>query len=220
MTTTTKGIFALIETALMLVPEGDPLDYGDRDWTLADMIEIKDRLGSVRKAIDKVGVALAEKVAGSVPPGYSAMIDGGLVARISTTTRKPAWQDRTGHAFATWIKEQEPEAIAAMLSSVERETGTRRPRLAGLTDEVKDTFLRWESEDTTHPTMTVAPVEQIKAKWIQAIRPGDIARWDPDTRSVEYLERVPEAFQVIAEGTYDGETDTLTIETPDDEAQF
>ena len=192
MTNGTTDIYELIELALFLDPEGEGLDFTERNWSVEKMIEIKNRLGQMRKAIDVVGMAVAERFATVIPIGYSTMIDGGLVARVSASTRKPYWQDRTGQGFASWLRTRPVEEVAAMLSISEKITGTRRPRLAGLSREVKDTFIRWETEDVGHPILGVGPVEQIATKWIQELQPGDVARWDPATRQVEYLEGGPE----------------------------
>ena len=193
MNTRTQDIFGLIGNALLLSPEGEGLDFSEQGWSVEEMIEIKNRLGQIRKAIDVVGLAVAERFVKSIPIGYSTMIEGGLVARVSDSTRVPRWQDGTGQGFAAWLVETQTVAqIATMLSVTEKESGKRKPRLAGLPKEAKDTFIRWDDEDTRHPVFAVGPVEQIETQWIQELQPGDVARWDPDTRQVEYLEGGPE----------------------------
>ena len=192
MHTRTTDIFELIEVALFLDPEGEGLDYSERDWSVEEMIDIKNRLGQIRKAIDTVGLAVADRFVESVPIGYSTMIEGGLVARVSNSTRVPRWQDGTGKGFALWLRTQSADAVASMLSVTEKETGKRRPRLAGLSKEAKDTFIKWDDEDTRHPILGVGPVEQIATQWIQKLQPGDVARWDPVSRKVEYLEGGPD----------------------------
>ncbi len=196
MNTSTADIFELIEEALFLAPEGEGLDFTGRGWSVEEMIEIKDRLGQIRKAIDVVGLALAERFVVSIPIGYSTMIDGGLVARVSNSTRVPRWQDGTGQQFAAWMMTQGVAAIASMLSVTEKVSGKRKPRLAGLPKEAKDTFIRWDDEDTRHPVFAVAPVEQIETQWIQALQPGDVARWDPEKRRVKYLEGGPDQYGI------------------------
>lgn len=200
MTNGTTDIYELIDLALFLDPEGEGLDFTERNWSVEKMIEIKNRLGQMRTAIDTVGLALAERFTKVIPIGYSTMIDGGLVARVSTSTRVPRWQDDTGQRFAAWLVEtQTVEQVATMLSITEKESGKRRPRLAALSKEAKDTFIRWDDEDTRHPILAVGPVEQIATKWIQDLQPGDVARWDPDSRSVEYLEGGPDSCLLCQE---------------------
>ncbi len=190
MTSGTTDIYELIELALYLNPEGEGLDFSERNWSVEKMIEIKNRLGQMRKAIDVVGLAVAERFVESIPIGYSTMIEGGLVARVSNSTRVPRWQDGTGQRFAGWLVEtQTVEQIATMLSVTEKASGKRRPRLAGLPKEAKDTFIRWDAEDTRHPVFAAGPVEQIATQWIQDLQPRDVARWDPETRQVECLRR-------------------------------
>ncbi len=193
MNTRTQDIFGLIGNALLLSPEGEGLDFSEQGWSVEEMIEIKNRLGQIRKAIDVVGLAVAERFAKSIPIGYSTMIEGGLVARVSDSTRVPRWQDGTGQGFAAWLVETQTVAqIATMLSVTEKGSGKRKPRLAGLPKEAKDTFIRWDDEEARHPVFAVGPVEQIATQWIQDLQPGDVAKWDPTTRSVEYLEGGPQ----------------------------
>ena len=193
MNTSTADIFELIEEALLLAPESEGLDFTGRGWSVEEMIEIKNRLGQMRKAIDVVGLSVAERFVESIPIGYSTMIEGGLVARVSNSTRVPRWQDKTGQQFAAWlVGTQTVEQIATMLSVTEKVSGKRKPRLAGLSQEAKDTFIRWDDEDTRHPVFAVAPVEQIETQWLQELKPGDVAKWDKTTRSVEYLKGGPD----------------------------
>ena len=161
----------------MNAPTGEGIDVADREWTIDEMVTLRDRLGQMRKAIDKVNLALAERFAESVPVGYSTVVEGGFVARVTETTRKPFWIDGSGLAFVEWLRSQPADIVAGFVSTTDRDGGTRRPRLAGLPKVAQDTFIDWD-ETTAKPSLAVFPIDQAKAKWLERLDVGDVARWN------------------------------------------
>jgi hypothetical protein len=175
---------ALVDLARSLTPP-DTLDLSDRTWTIDEMVTLRNRLGSMRKAIDKVNLAIADRFAESVPVGYSTVVEGGFVARVTETTRKPFWIDGSGLAFVEWLRLQPADIVAGFVSTTDRDGGTRRPRLAGLPQVAQDTFIDWD-ESTANPSLAVFPIGQAKAKWLTRLNVGDVARWDHGR--IDYIE--------------------------------
>jgi hypothetical protein len=182
-----RDIYDLIDLALKLLPEDEGLDFSDQPWDAEDMVDIRDRLGQARKAIDKVGLAIADKFAREVAPvGYSTVVAGGFAATVTETTRKPFWIDKTGEGCATWLQGESVEVVAKLISTESRD-GTRRPRLAGLPQVAKDTFIDWIPE-SANPTLKVYPVEQ-GAQWLARLRVGEVGRYARSAPNrIEYLE--------------------------------
>ena len=171
----------------MNAPTGEGIDVADREWTIDEMVTLRDRLGQMRKAIDKVNLAIAERFAESVPVGYSTVVEGGFVARVTETTRKPFWIDGSGLAFVEWLRSQPADIVAGFVSTTDRDGGTRRPRLAGLPQVAQDTFIDWD-ESTANPSLAVFPIGQAKAKWLERLDVGDVARWNKG--QIEYAWRM------------------------------
>ncbi len=115
MKNTRKEAYRLIELAQRIGPEGEGIELTDMEYEFQEMAELRNLLSSVRKAIDIVNKGLARAWHAKDPKGYVELEN---VKHWLGITKKNGWQDAEAPLrFATWLKEQDPELIAAILPS-------------------------------------------------------------------------------------------------------
>lgn len=185
--TDTASPYNLIELARRLLPEGEDLNFADLDLTVEEIAHLRSELSAMRSAIDRANLALAAEFERHVPPGYATLLEGGMLARVSRTTPQPRWVDDTGEMFALWLKDQPVDFVRSLVSRIDN-NGVVRPRLSGMPRTVRDTFVVFRREESK-PSLSVSPIEQVDTRWVQGLHEGDIARWNRQTRQVEYLSR-------------------------------
>jgi hypothetical protein len=124
----------LIDLATLLGPEGEGLDLSDRDYTIADTAHLKVMLSSMRTAIDMVNAALAQ--VWFEEDAKARFLIGDVQYWVAPNTKKQ-YQEGQEIPFAKWLKEQDPETIAAIVP-------VYALRTTPMSQEAVDTFLSKE----------------------------------------------------------------------------
>ena len=104
----------LIDLAIMVGPEGEGLDLTDRGFDVNSIVHLKSVLGNMYSAIQRINKALAQAWEASEDT-KAKIVMGEYVYGLGYDTRRDWVHGDNGVAFAKWLKEQDPETIAAIL---------------------------------------------------------------------------------------------------------
>ena len=127
----------LIDLAERVGPEGEGLDLTDRGYEFEDMARLRSRFATMRRAIDIVNKALAKAWYDKDPKGY---IELDNLKYWLGASKKQQWQnDDSARGFATWLKKQDVDTIAAIVSPYSVRIGqVDKAARATFFDEEKD----------------------------------------------------------------------------------
>ena len=110
-----REAYDLIELSEKLVPEGEGIDLTDRDYTFEEMASLRNRLSTMRKAIDVANKGLAKAWYEKDKDHY---FEDEYNKHWLGITKKVAWMDSdTPLAFAKWLKKQPAKTIELILPS-------------------------------------------------------------------------------------------------------
>lgn len=142
---TTKEAHRLIDLATKLLPEDEGMDLTDMEYEVEDMARLRDKLSSMRHAIDGVNKALAEAWYELDPNMMKKVEVDGLGYYLGTNTAWVWMDEGSSLGFAKWLKKQQATLIEAIVPE-------RTVRRTMMPDEVKDTFFR---KRTTSESLTI-----------------------------------------------------------------
>ena len=114
MSVTREEAHRLIDLAFLTLPEGEPLDLSDNDYTIEDIAHLKLILGHLRTGIDVANKALAKLWYEKDP---TARVDiGETEYRVGQESRRVWANDDDGESLGKWLLEQgNPRLIANIL---------------------------------------------------------------------------------------------------------
>ena len=128
----------LIRLADKLVPEGEGLDLSDKEYTVQDLIEIKQELSRMRKSIDETNRALAAAWLNQYGDTGAEWLD---TYYYLGAQRKVRFQPEQDIPFFEWLRTQDADVIAGIVPA-------RTLRVTGMPSGIKDAFL-----DTSVPEL-------------------------------------------------------------------
>jgi len=127
----------LIDLAERIGPEAEGVDLTDRDYEFEDMAMLRSRFATMRRAIDIVNKGLAKAWHDKDPKGF---YEDEQMKYWLGFSKKQQWQDPevSPEGFASWLKEQDVETIAAIVPAYGVRIGKVDPvARATFFDEVK-----------------------------------------------------------------------------------
>ena len=138
----------LIELAIILGPEDEGIDIDDLDLEVEDLVNLKSRLSSMRKACDVVNAAVAQYWIDHYP--VASFTDEHTRYWVGKSKGKAWAGDEAEQLFAGWLKEQDADKIAKIISI----SGIR---VGQLPKAVRSTFLD-ETERVGRPGVRSKPL--------------------------------------------------------------
>ena len=140
----TEHAIDLMKQAVLLGPEGESMDL-EGGYTLDEIIRIKAAIGSLRKAGELVGRALAQAWHADYP---GQEIDDEWNVNYLGHATKRVWQDEQAEVFANWLKSQDTDTIMKVVGAASKVGVSGVPwsvRDSVFDEEVTDDELRIKS---------------------------------------------------------------------------
>lgn len=130
----------LLNLAGRLQPEGEPLDISDKEYSMAEMAELRSYLSTQRRNIDLINKALAVEWQGQYEGGTHD--DGTNVWSVGKTKGKRVIDL---DLFFQWLSEKDSEQLSRLVSE-------RAIKVTGMTPVERETLL---DETATNDTFSI-----------------------------------------------------------------
>jgi len=131
----------LIELARKLGPEGEGIEFADREWTMEELVQLRSHLSAMRTGIDIVNSGLA-RYWDETFPGEKFMMDHTEWSVGKTRVRRVVDPD----LFIEWVASLDAEQLATLVNPNRLVTVVKT---SGMSPAERDTHLSEEYSQTS-----------------------------------------------------------------------